>query len=294
MKSLLSLDWGLPLLAMFAVSAASLWFFFLLREMRRVWAPALREVARGQELPPWLRYGLVVVAPLAKKMAGRLPRSWYSGLEQSLRRAGLDELVQAEQFLCVGVLLPILPAFVLSQVELLRSLSWGLAVLFWLLPWIWLRDQQRQRSDEIIRDLPLYIDMLTLALEAGGALSVAIKVATDRSPDGVLRRAFLRVQGDLRAGRSRAEALRALGERLDTPAVLPLVASLIQAETSGGSLASVLRAQAEQRLNERFTRAEKMAMEAPVKMLAPLVICIFPCTFLILAFPVAMRFLQGY
>jgi tight adherence protein C len=139
----------------------------------------------------------------------------------------------------------------------------------------------------------MYVDMLTLALEAGGSLSVALKVATERSPDSVLRRAFLRVQGDLRAGRSRVEALRALGDRLDMPAVTPLIASLIQADSSGGSLAAVLRAQSEQRLNERFARAEKRAMEAPVRMLGPLVLCIFPCTFLILAFPIVMRFFSG-
>jgi tight adherence protein C len=132
--------------------------------------------------------------------------------------------------------------------------------------------------------------MLTLALEAGGSLSVALKVATERSPDSVLRRAFQRVQGDLRAGRSRVEALKALGDRLDMPAVTPLIAALIQADSSGGSLAAVLRAQSEQRLNERFSRAEKRAMEAPVRMLGPLVLCIFPCTFLILAFPIVIRF----
>jgi tight adherence protein C len=133
--------------------------------------------------------------------------------------------------------------------------------------------------------------MLTITLEAGGALSVALKVATDRAPDGVLRGAFMRVQGDLRAGRSRREALLALGERLSLPAVDPLVAALVQAESSGASLATVLRAQADQRLHERFARAEKLALEAPVKMLGPLVLCIFPCTFLVLAFPLVMRFL---
>jgi tight adherence protein C len=160
-------------------------------------------------------------------------------------------------------------------------------------PWLWMRSEVMKRRDQVIRELPMYVDMLTLALEAGGSLSVALKVATERSPDSVLRRAFLRVQGDLRAGRSRVEALRALGDRLDMPAVTPLIASLIQADSSGGSLAAVLRAQSEQRLNERFARAEKRAMEAPVRMLGPLVLCIFPCTFLILAFPIVMRFFSG-
>ena len=72
------------------------------------------------------------------------------------------------------------------------------------------------------------------------------------------------------------------------------VAALIQAETSGSSLAAALRAQAEQRLNERFARAEKLALEAPVKMLVPLIFCIFPCTFIVLGFPVALRLMQGH
>ena len=63
--------------------------------------------------------------------------------------------------------------------------------------------------------------------------------------------------------------------------------------SNGGSLAGVLRSQADQRLNERFARAERLALEAPVKLLAPLILCIFPCTFLVLAFPVAIRFLES-
>jgi tight adherence protein C len=161
------------------------------------------------------------------------------------------------------------------------------------LPMLWMRDVIARRTQEVVRDLPVYVDMLTLALEAGGALSVALKVATERAPDGVLRRGFLRVQGDLRAGRSRREALQALAERLSVSAVDPLVAALVQAESSGASLASMLRAQADQRLHERFARAEKLALEAPVKMLGPLVLCIFPCTFLVLAFPLVMRVLEG-
>ncbi len=141
--------------------------------------------------------------------------------------------------------------------------------------------------------LRTYVDMLTLALEAGSALSTALQVATARMPESPLRRAFARVQNDLRSGRLRADALRALAERVDTPAVTSLVAALVQAESNGGSLAGVLRSQADQRLNERFARAERLALEAPVKLLAPLILCIFPCTFLVLAFPVAIRFLES-
>jgi tight adherence protein C len=214
-------------------------------------------------------------------------------VQRRLRRAGIDEEILPQQWLALcGV-----SSFGAGAVAgaLGGSVTWAMigSLAGAGLPMLWMRDVIARRTQEVVRDLPVYVDMLTLALEAGGALSVALKVATERAPDGVLRRGFLRVQGDLRAGRSRREALQALAERLSVPAVDPLVAALVQAESSGASLASMLRAQADQRLHERFARAEKLALEAPVKMLGPLVLCIFPCTFLVLAFPLVMRVLEG-
>jgi tight adherence protein C len=204
-----------------------------------------------------------------------------------------EELLPQEWLMLTGVWLLIA---VCLTVPLWSSwtLSLALALTVSALPWFWLRDVRKRREQDILRDLPIYLDMLTLALEAGGALSVALRVATERAVDSPLKQAFLRVQGDLRAGRSRAEALRTLGERLDVASMTPLIAALIQADTSGGSLAAVLRAQSEQRLNERYAAAEKLAMEAPVKMLLPLVLCILPCTVVVLAFPIVMRFWSAF
>lgn len=258
----------------------------------------LRSVSRAVEarwivVPLWVRVCAAIVAGPAAQVGPWLPVRLRESLQEHLRRAGLEDDLTPPQLLLIGVLLGG-SAMVLGR---LASAAWWLillvAAIAAAMPYAWLRESIGKRRDEVVRELPLYVDMLTLALEAGGSLSVALRVATERSPDSVLRRAFLRVQGDLRAGRSRAEALRTLGERLDLPAMKPLVAALIQADASGGSLAAVLRAQSEQRLNERFARAEKRAMEAPVRMLGPLVLCIFPCTFLVLAFPVAMRFLES-
>ena len=243
-------------------------------------------------LPWWLRLPLPLALPLAARLGPLLPSPVRAGMQDALRRAGIDDELSPQQFLAVCVVLAAVTAVAL---KILAPASIAAAVWFLSvsLPWIWLRDAARERAAEVLRELPVYIDMLTLALEAGGALSVALRVATERSPDTVLRRAFLRVQGDLRAGRTRAEALTALGERLDVPSMRPLVAALVQADASGGSFVAVLRAQADQRLEERFARAEKLAMEAPVKMLLPLVLCIFPCTFIVLAVPVLGRFLNA-
>lgn len=252
-----------------------------------------RAARRAAGLPTILRMMLTVAEPIAVWIGPRLSAPSREAWQRRLRRAGIDEELLPQQWLALCSIGALGGAACAAGVSASLPLCLLGAVMGLGLPLLWLRDAIARRSHEVIRDLPVYVDMLTLALEAGGALSVALKVATERAPDGVLRRAFLRVQGDLRAGRSRREALQALAERLSVPAVDPLVAALVQAESSGASLASMLRAQADQRLHERFARAEKLALEAPVKMLAPLVLCIFPCTFLVLAFPLVMRVLQA-
>src|SRR5699024_6199616 len=97
----------------------------------------------------------------------------------------------------------------------------------------------------------------------------------------------------IRAGVTRSEALHQWAQRTSLPAVSQLVSTLGQADQLGMSLGPLLRAQSEQRRTERFQRAEKLALEAPVKMLFPLVCCIFPCTFLIIAFPIAVKLLEA-
>ena len=289
-----ALPWLVAALTAIAVAIGIFWILRLLSGgVDRVVQLRQSDETIPAALPFWIRAPVAAVEPTAAWLGPHIPISIRGRVQEQLKRAGIEEELTPPQFLSLAAVSALVGGAAASLLQFsLSVVLLGLVTGFGL-PWLWLRDIIESRRDEVIRELPLYVDMLTLALEAGGSLSVALKVATERSPDSVLRRAFIRVQGDLRAGRSRAEALRALGERLDMPAISPLVAALVQADASGGSLASVLRAQSEQRLNERFARAEKRAMEAPVRMLGPLVLCIFPCTFLILGFPIVMRFLQA-
>lgn len=287
-----------PLIAFLAATAALLGVSLLvlaLRSAGTAWRLGRHRALVGRPtIPWWLQCTLPPARMLAIRWGPHLPVAWRDRCQRALRRAGLDEELLPQEWLMLTAVWPLIASGLLC---LLRP-GWTLGVvsagLAGILPWLWLRDTRRRREQEILRDLPLYLDMLTLALEAGGALSVALRVATERAEDSPLKQAFVRVQVDLRAGRSRAEALRALGDRLDMESVRPLIAALVQADVSGGSLSDVLRAQSEQRLNERYAAAEKLAMEAPVKMLLPLVLCIFPCTVLVLAFPIAMRFLVAF
>ena len=136
------------------------------------------------------------------------------------------------------------------------------------------------------------LDIITLCVEAGLNLTGAMSQAVAKGPAGPLRDEFSRVLRDVRAGRPRIDALRTLADRMNEPAITNLVSALIQAERMGMNLGPILRAQSEQRRNERFAQAEKLAMEAPVKLLFPLIAFIFPCTVVVLGFPIAMKFIN--
>ena len=134
--------------------------------------------------------------------------------------------------------------------------------------------------------------MEPLAIAAGLHAGAALQQAAQEGPPSPLREELRRVLGDVRTGVPRAQALRDMAERLDIPEVRAWVGTLAQADALGMSLAPLLRAQSDQRRVERFLRAERLAMEAPVKMLLPLVVCIFPCSFVAIAFPIAVKLME--
>ncbi len=225
-----------------------------------------------------------------------LPYEIIEKTEQRLARTGVGYLLTAEQFIALRILvasgLPVVVFFCMSALKIHEPIWLVVAPLVgFLLPDIWLNDTRKKREGEVIRSLPVYLDFITMCVEAGLNFQGALGQAMEKAPPGPLRNEFAIVLRDLRSGLPRADALRRMAERLDITEVSSFVSAIVQAEKMGASLAAVLRVQADQRRNERFQRAEKMAMEAPVKLVGPLIIFIFPVTFMILGFPIAMKFL---
>lgn len=270
-----------------------LWFANLVDRGLRAQPPA----ADRATAPAFWRVLRPVIAIVAMQIGPLLSvRSRFVRLER-LRRAGLDRALSAEQFVAGRLVATALGGALLAVAWSPRGFAPPIALvaaaaLGYLVPGSWLRDRIESRRRAVLRELPFYLDVITLAVESGLNLGSALAQAVDKGPRGPLREELGRVLRDLRAGRSRDEALRALAERLAIPAVGSLVAALLVAEKQGVALGPVLRAQAEQRRNERFARAEKLAMEAPVKMLPALLLFIFPCTFVMLLFPLASRMIQ--
>ena len=226
-----------------------------------------------------------------------------------LRKAGLDFSITPVQFIAARIVCALTLAsiglWVLGTLDspgaattgigmggYFRT-SAGVALLGWLYPVVWLRDRLARRRRELLKSLPFYLDIITLCVEAGLNVQGAMKQAVAKGPGGVLRDEFQRVLRDIRAGMSRAEALHHMAERLNEPGTTHFTTAVIQAESVGMNLGPVLRAQADQRRAERFQRAERAAMEAPVKLLFPLIVFIFPCTFIVLFFPILMKFMHA-
>src|SRR5690606_3844698 len=116
-----------------------------------------------------------------------------------------------------------------------------------LIAWSWLDDRIRSRRRLMLKQLPFVLDLVTLCVEAGLNLTGALQQAAAKGPAGPLREELHRVLRDGRAGKSRADALRGLAERVGEPAIANLVSTVIQAENMGMSLGPMLRAQGEQR-----------------------------------------------
>ena len=146
----------------------------------------------------------------------------------------------------------------------------------------------RQRVElELLDDLSLHLDLIALGLESGRPLSAALAACVHRARDGALRRAWSRVLLDIHSGAEPLEALRAMEQRMAFKPLATLVSTLRAAEKLNLPPAQVFRERARQSAAQRFARAERRARAAPLKLWAALVLCIGPCTVVVLAFPLA-------
>ncbi len=216
-----------------------------------------------------------------------------------LDRAGLSDWNFSQIYFsqCLSTVCSVLLAMWLLEASLFSGeLSAYIALLIfaalgWWLPRLLLRRCHQQRAQRMNRQLPFFLDMVGLGLDAGLNLQASIQLALEHIGTGTLHQEWSIMLADMRAGQPRVQALRQLSMRLNIPAIRQLISSLIQGESMGFSLGRIIQVYADQQRAQRLMQAEKLALQAPVKMLFPMAVCIFPCTFIVLGFPVVVQLL---
>ena len=142
---------------------------------------------------------------------------------------------------------------------------------------------------EILKALPNLLDLLTLSVEAGKDFLSALRDILAKRKQDALTEEFMRALHEIQLGKKRQTALREMAERVRQPELMSVVGSIVQADEMGVSIGQLLKIQSDQLRMKRFSMAEKLANETPVKILFPVVVFIFPSVLILLLAPIMMQ-----
>jgi len=241
---------------------------------------------------------LVKVSSIIPKM---LPEEKETELGQKIARAGLSEKIAPRELLAVKYLAAAGTAALLwavseetgknfVQVALMGCAGLGLG---WFLPDFYVNKKGQARRQEIEKSLPDVLDLLTVSVEAGLGFDGALMKVVEKTR-GVLREEFAKVLQEIKMGRPRVEALRDMSLRAGVDDLSTFTGSVILADQLGISIGNILRLQSGQIRLKRRQLAEEMAMKAPVKILVPMVLFIFPAIFVVLLGPAAIQISKAF
>jgi tight adherence protein C len=271
-------------------------------------------LADGRRRERRLPFILRVLLPLTPVLANYFKKPRFKRMRErtltALVSGGFDDLLAPEEFLSLRILTPLIigpflaafctVALTIAQHRLggqpgTHVMAFAAAIILWtaFYPRLWLKQAIALRHRQIVKALPYVIDLLTLSVEAGLDFMTALKnIVEKRAPDAIAEE-FSRMLFEIQLGKTRRHALQSMADRIRQPDVLALTNALVQADEMGVSIGTILRIQSGEVRAKRFMRAEKLANEAPVKMLFPLVAFIFPVVFLIMLGPIIARMFQN-
>ena len=291
---------------MFAAVLTATVVFLSAGEERRDVRDALRGLSdydlpsnmREQEMLKSIQERLV--APFAFRLSSLFNRFTPNGYRETVRdklvAAGSPAGLDVDRFMTLKVLgacsIVFWPLFSLKFAALggfygliVTGLMWGISFFG---PDVWIQRRTDQRQHEIATRLPDVLDLLVISVEAGLGFEQAIDRTVDAVP-GALADEFRRMLQETRMGSTRAEALRAMDERCQVPELRSFILAMLQADTFGVSIGRMLRQQADDMRIRRRQRAQEAAQKAPVKMLFPLIFCIFPSLFVVILGPAMLQ-----
>jgi tight adherence protein C len=239
-----------------------------------------------------------VVLPMAGRLASvalRLsPKSSVEAIQLKLLAAGLSQRVQPQAFLAIKGGLGFSGLVIGFSAGLSKGPGHGFLFLLlfgacgFMLPDVLLTSKARARREAIRSQLPDALDLLAVSVEAGMGFDGAISKLTEHL-DGALVDEFTMTLGEMRIGENRQDALKKMADRVQAPEMSAFVRSIVQADQLGISLGRILRVQAADTRLRRQATAEERAMKAPIKMLFPTVLFIFPAMFLVILGPAMLN-----
>ena len=248
-----------------------------------------QETATSIQRPPML-------LDLSKRLT---PTGYEAKLDRWLSLAGrpaslpLDRLVIAKPLLALtGAFLGLL-MFAKAPSPQVIALGVFLSALLYFLPDLLIYNKGIKRQQEIELELPNTLDQLLISVEAGLGFEAAMARAGGHG-GGALAQELMRTLQDIQVGRPRQEAYGAMADRSSVQDLRSFVRAVVQADKYGIGIAKVLRAQAQQARVKRRQRAEEKAMKLPVKVLFPLLLCIFPVLFIVLLGPAAIKIIEAF
>jgi tight adherence protein C len=244
-----------------------------------------------------------VMRPIVKRLARLGRRGDQGGIiartDAKLEKAGYPGGLRGADWMGVKILATIILPIVLFFVGVFMGGA-PLGFIFalvgapigFVLPEFWLGRKGRQRSFEMVLQLPDALDLLTISVEAGLGFDAALAKVVEKM-EGPLVNEFRQALAEIRMGRTRRDALRDVVARADAQPISNFIGAIVQAEQLGVPIAKVLQIQSQQLRIERRQRAEEAAAKAPVKMLFPMVGCIFPTIFIVILGPAIVTVMGG-
>ena len=244
----------------------------------------------GKELPRFRERAFApFVAKVARVMLRINPRTTTESVAARLMAAGMRKtspsgFIAAKGILAIGGAFfgIILASVVAPKYAMLWALLFGL--IGFIGPGMYLNSRVRRRQADVAAELPDALDLLSVSVEAGLGFDGAVQKLTEHM-EGSLIEEFELALGEMRIGEGRQEALKKMSERSASPEMASFVRAIIQADQLGISLGRILRIQAGDTRLKRQMLAEEKAMKAPIKMLFPTVLFIFPAMFIVILGP---------
>lgn len=240
-----------------------------------------------------------IIVPLMERLAALTvkftPQKQLEATRHALELAGqttdptqffLQRIIFTIVFGIVGMLL----GFVVLKEQTTTAILYtvGGLVLGNYFPMLSLKSKISKRQQNIIKALPDALDLLTICVEAGLGFDAAMGKVYEKW-DNELALAFGRVLREIQLGKARRDALKDMALRMDVPDINSFTAAIIQSEQLGVSMSKILRVQSDQMRTKRRQRAQEKAQQAPVKMMIPMVLLIFPSLWIVLLGPAVIQ-----